>query len=172
MAQTKVDSIAKGGKSNSDSSSIQGSEPITWQFAITDADVIIISEQKIGYAERLSKKRIAVIQEYFDAIKSLNQRDGEFYRLYLDTLFITGVLYGRTEHIIVDSVEIVEANFNKQKEHFIDSLDRVIDYEKPALRGLFVLIEGSFYRIENNKNYTPLVKVKAVEAEQLRFYTQ
>lgn len=135
------------------------------QLAVSQLDVTSVTDDKFGFVKNSLEKKITLIIEIDTSL--LNQGvNYSLYKFQRDSLFVlTGTLETK--------IKIFYFDIKAQSGQMIDSTTgQLIEYEKPALKGLFAYGMGSFFRIENKTAYSPLSKVNTSERELLKFYTK
>ncbi len=151
----------------------------TKQIATYDVGVKSIADGSIGFVKSTLEKKVTVVVEVDSMLK---QKQGEvltgkgagpvaktyrygLYKFQNDTVFVlTGVLETK--------ISIYYFDVKPETGQLIDSTGQLIEYEKPALRGMFLAGFDNYFRIEKNKEYQPLVLVSATELNLLKFYTK
>lgn len=135
------------------------------RLAVSVLDVTGISDDKFGFVKNSLEKKITLIVEIDTSLLNQGVNYG-LYKFQRDSLFL---LSGSLE----TKIKIFYFDVKSQSGQMIDSTTgELLVYEKPALKGLFAYGMGSFFRIENKTEYSPLSKVNAAERELLKFYTK
>jgi hypothetical protein len=159
--------------SNNDSISKLSKEPLNVerQVAVNTLTVSKIEDAKMGFVKKELERKIVTVQEVDSTVlKEYNTNHGNkhlygLYRFVGDTVFLnTGTLE--------KTIQIYAFDVKGQTGQMIDSSGQMIEYEKPSLKGLYLLLSKKYFKIEENKRDTPLSQVTNSEFELITFYTK
>ena len=141
------------------------------QVAVNILTVSKIEDAKMGFVKKELERKIVTVQEVESTVlKEYKTNHGNkhlygIYRFVGDTVFLnTGTLE--------KTIQIYAFNVKSQTGQMIDSSGQMIEYEKPALKGLYLLLSKKYFKIEESKRDTPLSQVTNSEFELITFYTK
>lgn len=170
--------VAQNGK-DTVNQQLQGESLKQKQTAFTTVNVTRIEDGKFGFVKNGLQRKLVIVHETDSTIlkeftSQIQGRAGDgsssknlkygLYRLISDTLFLAT---GNLE----TSIQVFDLDVKAQRNQMIDSIGQIIEYDKPKLQGLFILMSSSFFKIEKTENYFPLVVVKKSELDLLKYYT-
>jgi hypothetical protein len=146
------------------------------RVAVSSLNVTRIEDGKFGFVKNGLEKKLILVQEVdptllneYEGVNGVGPRAMQMrpgvYRLMNDTLFIRT---GKLQTVI----QVFDLDVKAQRSQMVDSLGQIIEYDKPALQGLFIMISIDFFKIEKVENYSPLIQVKKSELQLLKFYTK
>jgi len=167
--------VAQNGK-DTVNQQLQGESLNQKQIAFTTVSVTRIEDGKFGFVKNGLQRKLVIVHEtdstilkeptggiIVDGPRARELKYG-LYRLISDTLFLaTGSLE--------TSIQVFDLDVKAQRSQMIDSSGQMIEYDKPALQGLFIFMASDFFKIIKTEKYAPLVVVKKSELGLLKYYT-
>lgn len=158
---------------NNDSIEKLSKEPLNpeRQVAVNTLTVSKIEDGKMGFVKKDLERKIVIVQEIDSSVIEKYHVNHGFkptyglYRFVGDSVFLnTGTLE--------KTIQVYDFDVKAQTGQMIDSTGQMIDYEKPALKGMYLLLSKKYFKIEENKMDTPLSQVTKSEFELITFYTK